>query len=66
MYEEALDELVTRAKIEISKLAFGDDSEDAKSIPWSDIQFWVIMKKLADNGFVRTPLIAWSCRLYCL
>ncbi|CAG8625850.1 9536_t:CDS:2, partial [Diversispora eburnea] len=49
---EALNELVTRAKFEILKLAFGDNTEDAKSIPWSDIQFWAIMKRLANNGIL--------------
>ncbi|RHZ68652.1 hypothetical protein Glove_294g52 [Diversispora epigaea] len=49
---EALNELVARAKIEILKLAFGDNTEDAKSIPWSDIQFWAIMKRLASNGIL--------------
>ena len=49
---DALQDLVAKAVIDVRKLAFGDDSEDAKTISWSGIQFWKIMKGLSNEESV--------------
>ncbi len=50
---DALQDLVSKAVIDVRKLAFGDDSEDTKTIPWNGVQFWEIMKKLSKGEFVN-------------
>ena len=51
--EEAVQDIVTRGVSEIRKNAFGDDAEDAKSLPWSREQAWVLMKRLIKQDEVR-------------
>ncbi|KAG9291024.1 hypothetical protein G9A89_012896 [Geosiphon pyriformis] len=46
---EALNDLISKSILEIRKYAFGDDVQDSKDIPWTGIQFWKIMKGLAQN-----------------
>ena len=49
---DALQDLIDKSIIDVRKLAFGDDNEDAKTIPWSGIQFWKIMKELSKEESV--------------
>lgn len=49
---DALQDLVAKAIIDVRKLAFGDDSEDAKTISWSGVQFWKVMKELSSEESV--------------
>jgi len=46
-------ELILKSVTEIRKLGFGEDVEDAKSIPWSGIQFWKIIKDLSKGDPVH-------------
>ncbi|CAG8467028.1 9747_t:CDS:10 [Ambispora leptoticha] len=57
---EALNDLIVKSILEIRKYAFGDDAEDAKSIPWKAIQFWVIMKSLAHGETVSYDAMKFS------
>ncbi|KAH9946331.1 RNA12 protein-domain-containing protein [Epithele typhae] len=47
--EEAVEDIILRGVGELRKSAFGDDLEDAKSLPWSREQVWVLMKQLSKN-----------------
>ncbi|CAI2171431.1 19627_t:CDS:10 [Funneliformis geosporum] len=57
---DALQDLVAKAIIDVRKLAFGDDNEDATTIPWSGIQFWEIMKKLSKGESVSYDSVKFS------
>ncbi|WWC89726.1 uncharacterized protein L201_004651 [Kwoniella dendrophila CBS 6074] len=48
--KEAVDDIILRNTIELRKAAFGDDSEDAKSLPWNRSQAWKVVKDLASKG----------------
>ncbi len=43
----AVDDVISRGVSELRKNAFGDDFEDAKSLPWTREQAWFLMKQLA-------------------
>ncbi|KAM5539125.1 hypothetical protein V8D89_007348 [Ganoderma adspersum] len=45
--QEAVDDVISRGVSELRKNAFGDDVEDAKSLPWTREQAWFLMKQLA-------------------
>ena len=47
--EEAVDDIVTRGVSELRKNAFGDDIEDAKSLPWTREQAWILLKQLSKQ-----------------
>lgn len=49
---EAVDDIINRNVIELRKSAFGDDSEDAKSLPWTRAQAWKVVSALAEKGEV--------------
>lgn len=49
---EAVEDIITRNVVELRKLAFGDDTEDAKSLPWSRAQAWKLVSSLAKTGEV--------------
>ena len=51
--EEAVDDIVTRGVSELRKNAFGDDIEDAKSLPWTREQAWILLKQLSKQPEVR-------------
>ena len=51
--KEAVEDIVLRNTIELRKAAFGDDSEDAKSLPWTRAQAWKVVSELAKTGQVR-------------
>ncbi|CAE6424890.1 unnamed protein product [Rhizoctonia solani] len=44
---DAVDEIIHRGVSEMRKNAFGDDLEDAKSLPWRREQAWSILRSLA-------------------
>ncbi|KZT74225.1 hypothetical protein DAEQUDRAFT_761656 [Daedalea quercina L-15889] len=48
--QDAIEDIVTRGVSEIRKNAFGEDLEDAKNLPWSREQAWVLMKKLSQKS----------------
>jgi hypothetical protein len=54
---DALQDLIAKSVVDVRKLAFGDDSEDAKTIPWSGIQFWKIMKELSKEESVLYQIL---------
>jgi hypothetical protein len=45
----AVDDIVRRNVVELRKAAFGDDSEDAKHLPWTRAQAWKIVSELAKK-----------------
>jgi hypothetical protein len=52
--KEAVEDIVLRNTIELRKAAFGDDVEDAKSLPWTRAQAWKVVSELAKSGQVST------------
>ncbi|EKD02278.1 hypothetical protein A1Q2_03425 [Trichosporon asahii var. asahii CBS 8904] len=44
---QAVADIVLRNEVELRKQAFGDDSEDAASLPWSRAQAWKLVTELA-------------------
>ncbi|PCH38691.1 hypothetical protein WOLCODRAFT_131000 [Wolfiporia cocos MD-104 SS10] len=47
--QEATEDIIVRGVGEIRKNAFGDDMEDAKNLPWTREQAWILMKKLSKQ-----------------
>ncbi|EFI28416.1 exonuclease [Coprinopsis cinerea okayama7 len=45
--EDAVEEIIHQGVGELRKNAFGDDTEDAQSLPWAREQAWTIIKSLA-------------------
>lgn len=45
--EEAVEDIIVRGVGELRKKAFGEDIDDAKSLPWSREQAWIVLKQLA-------------------
>jgi hypothetical protein len=54
--EEAIEDIVTRGVSELRKNAFGEESEDAKSMVWSREQAFFTLKGLAKSDEVRRIL----------
>ena len=54
--EEAVEDIVTRGVGELRKNAFGEESEDVKSMAWSREQAFFILKGLAKSDEVRRIL----------
>ncbi|KII88921.1 hypothetical protein PLICRDRAFT_590111 [Plicaturopsis crispa FD-325 SS-3] len=48
--EEAVEDIINRGVSELRKNAFGDDPEDAKSLPWAREQAWAILRQLASQA----------------
>ncbi|KAJ3533719.1 hypothetical protein NM688_g7243 [Phlebia brevispora] len=48
--EQAVEDIIRRGLSELRKSAFGDDTEDAKTLPWAREQAWFLMKQLAKKG----------------
>jgi RNA12 protein len=51
--EEAVDDIIMRGVGELRKNAFGEESEDAKSMAWLREQVFFILKGLAKSDEVR-------------
>lgn len=49
----AVDDIILKNVVELRKAAFGDDSEDAKGLPWTRAQAWKVVSELAKHGEVR-------------
>ena len=47
-----MESIIGSSVVELSKNAFGDDAEDAKSLPWGREQVWTVMKQLAKKDEV--------------
>ena len=47
--EGAIEDIITRGVNELRKNGFGDDIEDAKSLPWTREQAWTIVKLLSKQ-----------------
>ncbi|KAL4065316.1 RNA12 protein-domain-containing protein [Scleroderma citrinum] len=47
--EDAVEDIISRAVSELRKNAFGEDTEDAKMLPWSREHVWSTLKKLAQK-----------------
>ncbi|KAF9532412.1 RNA12 protein-domain-containing protein [Crepidotus variabilis] len=45
--DEAVEDIISRGVAELRKNAFGDDADDAKSLPWSREQAWRVLKVLS-------------------
>lgn len=50
---EAVEDIINRGVGELQKNAFGDDLEDAKTLPWSREQAWIVLKQLSKQEEVR-------------
>ncbi|KAG0706364.1 RNA12 protein-domain-containing protein [Suillus ampliporus] len=48
--EEAVEDIIASGVGELRKSAFGEDIDDAKSLPWSREQAWTVLKKLARKS----------------
>lgn len=55
--EAAVEEIIVRGVGELRKNAFGDDSEDAKSLPWKREQAWSVLKQLAKKDEAGVILV---------
>ncbi|KAJ7286029.1 RNA12 protein-domain-containing protein [Mycena rebaudengoi] len=47
---EAVEDIITRGVSELRKNAFGDDADDAKSLPWGREQAWGLLKLLSKQS----------------
>ncbi|CAA7267988.1 unnamed protein product [Cyclocybe aegerita] len=45
--EEAVEDVISRGVAELRKNAFGDDTDDAKGLPWTREQAWKVLKVLS-------------------
>jgi hypothetical protein len=55
--DEAVEDIISRGVVELRKNAFGEDSEDSKSLPWSRHQAWKVLKMLSKTpevGYYET------------
>jgi hypothetical protein len=50
--QSAVDDIILKNVVELRKAAFGDDSEDAKALPWTRAQAWKVVSQLAKHGEV--------------
>lgn len=49
---DALDDIVQRNMIEIRKYGFGEELTDSEGLNWTGIQFWQVVKQLANSNMV--------------
>lgn len=50
--ESAVQDIISRSVVELRKNAFGDDSSEASTLPWTRSQAWTVVNKLAKRGQV--------------
>lgn len=48
-----MEDIINQSVSELQKNAFGDDVDDAKSLPWAREQIWLIVNLLAKQPEVR-------------
>ncbi|KAG9016840.1 mitochondrial escape protein 2 [Tulasnella sp. JGI-2019a] len=46
---DAVEDIIARGVGELRKIAFGDDNEDTKNLPWKPEQAWAVLKRLAKD-----------------
>jgi len=49
---DAVNDILGRAVIEVRKSAFDFDSTDKKSLSWTPVQFWAVLRQLAVSDSV--------------
>lgn len=49
---DAVNDILGRSVIEVRKNAFDFDSNEKKTLGWTPIQFWAVMKQLAAHDVV--------------
>lgn len=59
--DDAVEDIISRGVHELRKNAFGEDSEDAKNLPWTRDQAWAVLKQLAEKDSVRRVSIRPKC-----
>ncbi|KAI6116935.1 RNA12 protein-domain-containing protein [Pisolithus croceorrhizus] len=47
--EDAVEDIISRAVSELRKNAFGEDTDEAKMLPWSREQVWTVLKRLSQK-----------------
>ena len=47
--DEAVEDIISRGVVELRKNAFGEDSEDSKSLAWTRYQAWKVLKILSKT-----------------
>lgn len=60
---DAVKDILGRAVVEVRKNAFDFDNSDGRTLNWTPIQFWTIMKQLAASetvGFYLFPSAVFS------
>ncbi|KAG6833500.1 hypothetical protein H0H87_006072 [Tephrocybe sp. NHM501043] len=50
--EDAVESIISRGVVELRKNAFGDDVDDAKTLPWTREQAWAVLKLLSKREHV--------------
>ncbi|KAI9283364.1 RNA12 protein-domain-containing protein [Sporodiniella umbellata] len=58
--QSAFEDIVTRNLIEIRKYGFGDSSVDDNKIKWTPIQFWTVVKLLAEKKSINYDQLKWN------
>lgn len=49
-----MEDIIARGVGELRKIAFGDDVEDTKNLPWKQEQAWAVLKRLAKDDEVSS------------
>jgi len=49
---DAVEDIIRQGVSELRKRAFGDDADDARSLPWSREQAWAVLRALASRDAV--------------
>lgn len=49
---EAVEDIIRQGVSELRKRAFGEDADDARSLPWSREQAWAVLRALARSDTV--------------
>ena len=49
---DAVEDIIRQGVSELRKRAFGDDADDARSLPWSREQAWAVLRALASRDTV--------------
>jgi hypothetical protein len=49
---EAVEDIIRQGVSELRKRAFGEDADDAHSLPWSREQAWTVLRSLASRDTV--------------
>lgn len=49
---EAVEDIIRQGVSELRKRAFGEDADDARSLPWSKEQAWTVLRALARRDSI--------------